>query len=195
MDNFVTISNTRDNVLEFDLDIQGLPADDMKVRFVIHADKVCFMFPCSKEEKKWSVLIPQLSYLERTAFPFCIEIVADGYFFEALRGTINVVGSAEIYVTSPKNTATPPQQPPTDGEVTIVVPESKTTEKKSAPKEKAKPLRSRERSIAMIAEELMKSQRVENVESVSTNPKDQKVRNILEESKKASSKKESISKD
>lgn len=185
MDNLVTITNTRENVLEFDVDIQGLNTDDIKVRFVIHADKVCFTFPCNKEEKKWVAIIPQLSYLERTSFPFCIEIIADGYFFEALRGTVNVVGNTEIYATAPKNTAIPPVKPTADGEITVVVPESKKTKTP----EPVKPVRGRERSISMIAEELMREQgvkvRSKNAEtSKPTSAKDQKIRDILKESKK-----------
>ncbi len=104
MDNVVTISNAKDNTLEFDVDIQGIETDDMAVRFVIETGIMDLGFDSEKGVKnKWSVKIPALSILDSTMYPFHINIVVDGYNFTPLQGSVNVVGTHEVYASNPEN--------------------------------------------------------------------------------------------
>lgn len=104
MDNVVTISNSKDNTLEFDVDVQGIETDEMAVRFVIETGTMDLGFDSEKGVKnKWSVKIPALSMLDTTMYPFHINIVVDGYNFTPLQGSVNVIGSHEVYASKPEN--------------------------------------------------------------------------------------------
>lgn len=137
MDNIITITNVRENNLEFDLSVTGVDDSNAVARFVIRTEKVNFAFPCGRNGSKWEVNIPAMPQLERTMYPFSIEFIADGYFFEPMVGQVNVVGTADIYITTPKNpTVQPPQPEPTGRPVpepvvaVVPVPSETTTEGK-----------------------------------------------------------------
>lgn len=104
MDNIVTINNTKNNVLAFDISIQGLATDDIRVWFDIKTGNMDIRFECSKKENdSWEVTIPPLPFIDKTAYSCSVSVVADGYFFEPMVGTLNVTGSAEVYVKSSSN--------------------------------------------------------------------------------------------
>jgi len=112
MDKLVTISNVKENVLEFDVEVEGVDTTDMAVRFIIEASGMELGFDSKKGKKtKWSVDIPALAILEKTTYPFHIDIIVDGYYFEPLRGSVNVVGSHEIYTSTPENITLSPAKP------------------------------------------------------------------------------------
>jgi len=112
MDNLVTISNTKENVLEFDVEIEGIDSNGMSVRFIIEASGVELGFDSKKQtEKKWTVNIPALSILEKTSYPFHIDVIVDGYYFEPLHGSVNVVGTHEVYASKPENVTLAPGKP------------------------------------------------------------------------------------
>lgn len=149
MENVVTINNTKKNVLEFDMSIQGLDAKDVDVKFVIKTKNMDLAFKAKHDSgDKWSVTIPELPMVERTAYKCCIVVVADGFFFEPMKGTVNVVGSHEIYSSKPKNVTLEPEE----GSKKKV--EKKTPPKKTEVKESL-PLRAREKTIEQLARELM----------------------------------------
>ncbi len=154
MENVVSINHTKASTLEFDLTTEGVETKDIVVKFMIEAKGMEIGFQAKKKKGKdagdsWSVKLPALPMLEKTAYTYCIEVHSDGYFFEPLKGTLNVVGSAEIYSTAPKNP-------------TLKSADSKD-EKKPAAKKKAteavqtKPVRAREKGIEQIAQELMEN--------------------------------------
>ena len=123
MDNVVTITNTKENILDFQIDINGVNPDDMKVRFVVETNLAEFGFVAVKEDKKWVVTIPPLPILEKTAHNFRIDVIVDGYYFEAMRGMLNVTGSVDLYTTTPKNiTAVPIQTDPSQQEEPVITP-------------------------------------------------------------------------
>ena len=98
MENIVTISNIKENVLEFDLDIKGIDTDDISVSFVIETDNMELGFDAKNEkDNKWIVKIPALAFLKTTIYPFHINVVVDGYHFTPLTGSLNVIGTQEIY--------------------------------------------------------------------------------------------------
>jgi hypothetical protein len=146
----VSINNNKENILEFDLSVEGIPSKDINAKLVIHANEMELGFQCIKKEgDKWTVTLPALPILERTAYPFHFDIIADGYHFEPMKGTINVVGSHDLYISQPKNPS-----------VT-----SSVTEKKTEPKIKkeavvvhrVEPTKQREKPIEQIARELMEA--------------------------------------
>jgi hypothetical protein len=103
MDNVINITQTKDNTIEFDVKIDGLPAGDVKVLLIMHLEKFCLSFKCEpSEDGKWRCTIPPLPFIERTAYKFNIAVIADGYYFEPFKGTLNVVNTAEIYVSIDK---------------------------------------------------------------------------------------------
>lgn len=107
--NVVTITNVKDNTLEFNLSIEGIGAADPTVRFVIKTENVNLTFIATQIEKTtWGVTIPALSFLKRTAYDYVIEVILDGYYFEALKGTIDVIGTHELYTTTPVNKSLEP---------------------------------------------------------------------------------------
>lgn len=129
MDNIVTISNVKTNVLEFDADIQGLDTADMSVKFIINANGMNIGFDAQPlHGTKWEVTIPPIPMLERTAYPFHMDVTSDGYFFEPLQGTINVVGSHDVYVSSPIKKVSAPESPP---RLTAVEEKTKPSETKT----------------------------------------------------------------
>lgn len=104
MENIVVISNTKENTLEFDVDVQGIETDEMAVRFVIETGTMDLGFDSEKQAKnKWSVKIPALPILDTAMYPFHINIVVDGYNFTPLQGSVNVIGTHEVYASKPEN--------------------------------------------------------------------------------------------
>ncbi len=147
-DEIFSINNNQENILDFGLSIKGIAAKDIRAKLVIHANEMDLGFECMKQEgDKWTVKLPALPILERTAYPYHFDIIADGYHFEPLKGTINVVGSHDLYVTAPKN---PKMTSPDNREVkkeavaSVVVP-------------KVEPTKQREKPIEQIARELMET--------------------------------------
>lgn len=121
MDNLISISNVKENILQFGINITGIETDDIIVRFVIEANEMELAFDSQRtnEENQWAVKIPALSILETTSYPFHIDVVVDGYYFEPMQGSISVVGSHEIYATRPENiTLTPSKKKATAKTIT-----------------------------------------------------------------------------
>lgn len=152
MDNLVSLNNTKKNLFEFDLSIKGYEPKDMKTKFIIQANGMEIAFEAvNVSGNKWEVNIPELPILERTAYPFFINIDADGYNFKPLKGTVNVVGSNDVYVTTPKNPKI--SAPIVETKKEEIKKEEKEV-KKEAKKEVAK-TKPGEKPIAQIAEEMM----------------------------------------
>lgn len=112
MDNLISIDNLKDSTIEFDIETQGFDKNvGVSARLVVSASPVTFAFNCEKEAGKWVCKIPAMSYLKPSAYPFTVEVVIDGYFFEALRGTLNIVATKDVYVSIPQSAKT--IEPPT----------------------------------------------------------------------------------
>ncbi len=162
MDNVVTINNTKTNILELDVSVQGIDTADIRVWLSVLAEGIELCFECQREGQgeKWVVTVPPLPFITRTAYPCSVKIVADGYYFEPLTGTMNVQGSAEVYSTTPQNTEFKPAD----------VPEEKSEEKEEVTEKVAlgpahqPKRRSREKSIQQIANELLERNKDGGVE-------------------------------
>ena len=104
MANVLTITNLKQNILEFTAGLEGLNDNDMQVRLIIEANGMDLGFDAKRiQGTTWEVVIPPLPMLEKTAYPFRMDVVSEGYFFAPLQGIINVVGTHELYVTDPTN--------------------------------------------------------------------------------------------
>jgi len=153
MDNVVLINNSKTNLLEFDLSVEGLNPKDINAKFVIRANNMEFAFECVNVSKnKWEVRLPELPILERTAYPFHFSVDADGYHFEPLKGTVNVVGSAQVYATAPKNAKIAPPK-----SSTTIVEDAELEEEEEIKPPPVPKTRAGEKPIAQIAEEMMAS--------------------------------------
>lgn len=146
----VSINNLKENYLEFELRVQGLTESNFDTKFVIHSADMELAFPCKKgEDGKWSVTLPPLPMLERTAYPFHLQVVAEGFQFRPLRGSVNIVGSPEVYasvsVTSAKlESPTKPAAVVKETKAPVVIPKTPVTKQ-------------REKSVEQVARELMEA--------------------------------------
>lgn len=149
MDNVININNTKTNTLEFEMTIEGANASSVDCHFVISAKGQDFRFKAKKgkDGDLWSVKIPAMPYLEKTAYKCYTEVVADGQYFKPMDGNINVVGTAEIYTSTPKNKTV-------ESDVAKKK-ESKKADVKREEKRKNESWRQGEKSIEQIAKELM----------------------------------------
>jgi len=156
MDNIININNTKENALEFEMTIEGASKGDVECSFVIEAKGMELRFDAvleNEKENKWIVKLPKLDILERTAYKCYTEVIAEGQYFTPMKGSVNVVGSAEIYTSSPKN---------------LTIESDLKKEAKKPLSEKVKldlprstPRRQSEKSIEQIAKELMENENLD----------------------------------
>ncbi len=124
MNKIVNISNDKKSFLEFDIEVTGAVEDDMSVRFIIESEGMMLGFDSKKENgDTWSVEIPAMRILDKTVYPFYISVVVDGYTFEGLRGSVNVIGDRKVHISDP---------------VLVPAKAKKKVVKKAAPKEETK---------------------------------------------------------
>ena len=156
MDNLINIINTKANTLEFEMTIEGANASNVECHFVIAAKKMDLRFKAKVKDKKnnlWNVTIPAMEFLEKTTYKCFTEVMTDGQYFVPMSGNVNVVGSAEIYSSNPKNKTI---------ESTIEkVKTAKKEDKKREEKRKNESWRQGEKSIEQIAKELMAAKKKE----------------------------------
>lgn len=139
MENVININHTKENALEFEMTIEGVNTSSVECNFVIEAKSMELRFGAkldNKEKNLWLVKLPKLDILERTAYKCYTEVIVDGQYFKPMEGNVNVVGSAEIYSSTPKNKTIGPAEEKKDEK-----PVKKTAKKKATPKKKveAKP--------------------------------------------------------
>jgi hypothetical protein len=97
-DHIVSINQQKENTLQFDVTIDGTDASDATVRLTIDLnDGSLLSFVCIRlEGDRYEARIPVLSHIARTAYPCYIEVITNGYYFKAMKGVVNVTGSATI---------------------------------------------------------------------------------------------------
>lgn len=156
-DELVSINNLKENILEFELTVEGLSSKEFDTKFVIHSSGMEMAFPCKKDDSgKWSVTLPPLPMLERTAYPFHLQVIAEGFHFRPLKGSVNVVGSPEVYAAGTKNVkleSPTKQEAPKQKIVETVIP-------------KLQPTRNREKSVEQIARELIESNKTTEAKKI-----------------------------
>lgn len=159
-DNVLQIFSTKENTIDFNITTQGLADANLKVCFVIETSQMNVSFYAQKTEgEKWRVTIPPISFLEKTAYNFCIYVVADEYYFEPFRGIVNVLTTPELYINLPDTkltTAIPAMASPTEPiEVAVVNPKPEEIEFKFEGVNK----KAGEKSIAQLAEEAIRKKK------------------------------------
>lgn len=175
MKNAVSITNNKENTLDFDMKIEGAKTSDVKCKFVIRTKGMELAFNAKatdKDKTKWTVKLPKLDILERTAYDCFVQVVVDGYYFEPMKGVLNVTAPTEVYTTEPKTRSL------TSGRADI----AKEATKKKPVKEK------QQVNVNTLAKQIMEGEKYdpklinEKVEEKNnTSDKDKKVRAILEE--------------
>ena len=101
MKNVLHIVNTKPSDLEFDVNVDGFEPKKIDVCLCIKTKDYYLKFPCKKAKSNWECHIPPLGHLEKGAYPYVIEVVADGYHFTAMEGTANISGTFDIYAKKP----------------------------------------------------------------------------------------------
>ena len=96
----ININIAKEATLEFEVHIQGTDDDDMSVRMILKdVDVGCDLsFACKHvEDSTWTVTFPPLtSILKRSSYPFVLEVVVDGYYFDPANGTINCMAAPTV---------------------------------------------------------------------------------------------------
>jgi len=106
MENILLINANKPSTLDFEVDIQGIDnTKKITVRFCMYVGKIMYCFKAKPEKKnssKYIVEIPKLPNIPKTTHNFTVEVIADGYYFEALKGEANVSGDPLAHVTPTK---------------------------------------------------------------------------------------------
>lgn len=99
------IYQTKESNIEFAVEASGVDTDDMTVKFVIETKDMDLCFKCTSTDKKtWVCKVQPLKFLEKTTYPYRIEVCAEGYYLKGATGTVTITTTAELYTTEPKNT-------------------------------------------------------------------------------------------
>jgi hypothetical protein len=97
MSDAIKLNIEKENSLTFQVNISGIDTTDIKVRFAIDTEAVCYMFPCEKvNEEEYKVVIPALKHIPHETYNCMIEVVANEFFFVAMNGKIKLVGTPKI---------------------------------------------------------------------------------------------------
>lgn len=106
MENIILLNLNKPSKLEFEVDITGIDTSKaVDVRFCIIVNEITYSFKAKQDEKNkniYVVEIPVLKDIPKTTYPFKIEVISDGYYFEALKGAVNITVDPLAKVT-PKN--------------------------------------------------------------------------------------------
>ena len=110
MDNLIKLNQLKDNIIEFDVSVEGTQVDEIEVRLVIETKQYDISFSAEKKSgDSWRVVVPAMPMLERTAYGFHVAVIADGYYFKALKGVANITGTADVYITIGKKVPSKPE--------------------------------------------------------------------------------------
>jgi hypothetical protein len=95
----LTITNEKESEFEFDVSIQGLPAHEANVRFVIEGGKYDTTINCVRNasNSKWVAHIPSMR-VDESAKNFRVEVIAGGYYFCPTQGGVKVVSSPKVKI-------------------------------------------------------------------------------------------------
>lgn len=95
----LTINNEKESDFEFDVSIQGVPANEATVRFVLEgAGGYDMTINCvHSANNKWLAHIPVLR-MDEAADKFRVEVIAGGYYFCPSQGSVKIVSSPRVKV-------------------------------------------------------------------------------------------------
>jgi DNA-binding TFAR19-related protein (PDSD5 family) len=95
----LTIYNEKETEFEFDVSIQGVPAHEANVRFVIEGGLYDTTINCVRNtsNNKWLAKIPNMR-VDESAKNFRVEVIAGGYYFCPSQGSVKVMSSPRVKV-------------------------------------------------------------------------------------------------
>lgn len=98
-----SIVKSRTNKLEFEVSIKGGGDDKTPtIRFVLEDKDMNYTFDCVNEEDNiWVVTIPPMPQLTKKRYPFRVEVIIDGYYFEPFRKTLSIITDPEVDIADP----------------------------------------------------------------------------------------------
>jgi len=100
----VTIVEDRINEIEFEINIQGANKKEPTVRFVIEDKSLNYTVDCKHgEDDNWSVTVPIIPNLTKKSYPFKLEVIVDGYYFEPFHGTADIIPEPDVKTKSATN--------------------------------------------------------------------------------------------
>lgn len=106
MENLVILNETKNDDIEFELNVEGVDTKDMRVLYILETKEYSMAFKCQNKNKNtWSVTIPPLPHIEPTSYKYHIDVITDGYYFEPLKGVANIEKSHQIYASKPEISA------------------------------------------------------------------------------------------
>ncbi len=130
----VTIVEGRVNEIEFEMNLSGVNKKEPAVRFVIENKSMNYtMIAKHGDGDNWAVSIPVIPNLKNKSYPFRLEVIVDGYYFEPFRGTVDIV--AEPVVKTANVGASHPAEPVVKG-VSVKGEEEKKAKPKRKPAKK-----------------------------------------------------------
>lgn len=145
--NAISIVTARPTELDFDLTVEGIEPRDARAWFCINTDQYTLSFECEKakeDENSWLVHIPTLPYLQKGSYPFFIEVVIDGYYFNALNGTAQISGDFEVSAENLRKLTPGKPEPKTRKKLSAQTkkpsPPKKETVKEAPEEEEKKPI-------------------------------------------------------
>ena len=101
----ITLTVDDKNLLEFDVQIQGITSEKVDVKFIIESDGVDFAFDAKLENGTVTVDIPILSkFLEPKTYSAKMAFVVEGRYFEPLHILTELVQPMSITSTIKKET-------------------------------------------------------------------------------------------
>jgi hypothetical protein len=107
----IKIQPTGVTTVEFDVSIKGISAKDSRVNFIIEKPQFCYKICCNHvTENTWSVSISSDTVNVENNDCFVIEVIAENYFFEPVRGTIEYIEQPKVEI---KNTTSQQSSQPT----------------------------------------------------------------------------------
>jgi hypothetical protein len=102
MENLIILNESKKNDIEFEIEAEGVDTREMKVKFILECKEYDMSFECSPlKDKKWTVSIPPIPHIEKTAYKFHIDVIAEGYYFIPLKGVANIEKSHQVYASNP----------------------------------------------------------------------------------------------
>jgi hypothetical protein len=94
----LTIANEKESEFEFDVSIQGVPAHEANVRFVIEGGTYDTTINCVRNaNNKWMARIPNMQ-IDETAKNFRVEVIAGGYYFCPSQGSVKILSSPRVKI-------------------------------------------------------------------------------------------------
>lgn len=97
----INIIKSKDNILNIDIEVDGINSSDEQCFFNIDMNNYVMSIRGKKlDGNTWEVTIPNHSDITKSKYDFKIILIVDGYYFEPHSGNLNIVKNATAKVDS-----------------------------------------------------------------------------------------------